>query len=441
MSLLKRTRDFFSELENRLDRRFALFAGGLVLLNLLLSVATIIKVPYTEIDWVAYMEEVSGVLNDGQLDYVALRGGTGPLVYPAGFVYLFSALYYLTDHGTDVRKAQYCFAVFQSVLLVLVLFVYRKCYNDRADRPDFPIWVAGFLVLSRRVMSLFVLRLFNDGIQMVFMYAAIASFTLNQWGLGCFLFSLSVSIKMNALLFAPGIAVLLCQARGTGGAIRRIFLICLPIQLALGAPFLWHAPWSYVSRAFELTRQFLYKWSVNGAVLSEHLFLDKKLSLLLLILHLVTLLVFGQVKWTAQAEGGLLGLLHVTKEGKNKQGWLRQVLTEKRTRQLNAGHVSFVLLTCNFVGIVFSRTLHYQFYLWYAHSLPLLIWKTSLFWIAKIALLLVIEIVFNVYPPHRLAALSLHVAHFVLLFMLWLKPSASSQSIYKDLKKKVEKQN
>lgn len=39
----------------------------------------------TEIDWVAYMEEVEGVVN-GTWDYIKLRGGTGPLVYPAGTV-------------------------------------------------------------------------------------------------------------------------------------------------------------------------------------------------------------------------------------------------------------------------------------------------------------------------------------------------------------------
>lgn len=33
----------------------------------------------TEIDWVAYMQEVEGVLN-GTFDYALLKGNTGPLV-------------------------------------------------------------------------------------------------------------------------------------------------------------------------------------------------------------------------------------------------------------------------------------------------------------------------------------------------------------------------
>ena len=52
----------------------------------------------TEIDWKAYMDEVEGVVN-GTYDYTQLRGDTGPLVYPAGFVYLFLGFYYATDLG------------------------------------------------------------------------------------------------------------------------------------------------------------------------------------------------------------------------------------------------------------------------------------------------------------------------------------------------------
>ena len=33
----------------------------------------------TEIDWVAYMDEVEGVIN-GTFDYMKLKGETGPLV-------------------------------------------------------------------------------------------------------------------------------------------------------------------------------------------------------------------------------------------------------------------------------------------------------------------------------------------------------------------------
>lgn len=60
----------------------------------------------TEIDWVAYMQEVSGFLA-GERDYLNIRGDTGPLVYPAGFLYLYSGLYYLTKAGQEIVKGMF----------------------------------------------------------------------------------------------------------------------------------------------------------------------------------------------------------------------------------------------------------------------------------------------------------------------------------------------
>jgi alpha-1,3-mannosyltransferase len=47
------------------------------------------------------MQEVKGFI-DGERNYLNLKGDTGPLVYPAGFVYIFSGLYWLTDEGKDI---------------------------------------------------------------------------------------------------------------------------------------------------------------------------------------------------------------------------------------------------------------------------------------------------------------------------------------------------
>jgi hypothetical protein len=79
----------------------------------------------TEIDWEAYMQEVGGVIG-GEYDYARLEGGTGPLVYPAGFVYLFGALYHLTDKGTNVLRAQYIFAGLYLTMVALVGYIYTR---------------------------------------------------------------------------------------------------------------------------------------------------------------------------------------------------------------------------------------------------------------------------------------------------------------------------
>jgi alpha-1,3-mannosyltransferase len=62
---------------------------------------------YTEIDFKTYMQQVEHFWN-GERDYYQISGDSGPLVYPAGFLYLFSAIKYLTSDG-DIMQAQLVF--------------------------------------------------------------------------------------------------------------------------------------------------------------------------------------------------------------------------------------------------------------------------------------------------------------------------------------------
>lgn len=51
---------------------------------------------------------------------------TGPLVYPAGFVYIYSALYKLTNNGQNILLAQYLFMALYIVFIATVFFVYAR---------------------------------------------------------------------------------------------------------------------------------------------------------------------------------------------------------------------------------------------------------------------------------------------------------------------------
>ena len=79
----------------------------------------------TEIDWVAYMEQVAQYLG-GERNYEAIKGGTGSLVYPAAHVYTYSVLYKLTDGGKNILLAQGLFAGVYMVALGVVMACYRK---------------------------------------------------------------------------------------------------------------------------------------------------------------------------------------------------------------------------------------------------------------------------------------------------------------------------
>lgn len=67
---------------------------------------------------------------------------------------------------------------------------------------------------------------------MLFLYASILLFVKNKWIYGSILFSLGVSIKMNVLLFAPGLFVILCLSHGLFNTLKYIIL-CGLVQVNL----------------------------------------------------------------------------------------------------------------------------------------------------------------------------------------------------------------
>lgn len=97
------------------------------------------------------------------------------------------------------------------------------------------------------------------------------------------------------------------------------------------------------------------------------------------------------------------------------------------------------IFTSNFIGVVFARTLHYQFYCWYFHTIPYLLWHTSIPLFGKLAVLGGIEYAFNVFPATPLSSAVLQVylygpvlrlsemwllqmCHILLLVALWISP-------------------
>lgn len=244
----------------------------------------------TEIDWKAYMEEVEGYL-DGETDYRNLRGNTGPLVYPAGFLYVYSVLRYLTNAGTDILTAQYIFISIYLMNLLVVLGLYLK-------NRKFPALLAVALILSKRIHSIFMLRMFNDCIAAFLGYVAIYCYTNRQWELGSIVYSSAVSIKMNMFLYAPGVFLVLLFGTGISKTIWCITL-CAIVQVVLGFPFLSTYPYSYLGKAFELGRVFEYKWTVNYRFLSEEIFVSKPLAMGLLACTVIAYLIFLS-RWTTQ---------------------------------------------------------------------------------------------------------------------------------------------
>jgi alpha-1,3-mannosyltransferase len=425
----------------------------LLIAEVTLTTLIVIRVPYTEIDWVAYMQEVT-LYQEGERDYIRIRGDTGPLVYPAGFLYLYSWLKSLTVRGVganshaldgstsseSIRRIQWVFSLLYLLNSLVVLSLYnsvlrRKRKNHDLNHNHQPsntstivVWswriAMGITCISKRLHSIFILRLFNDAPAMLLLHLSIFLFACcDAWSLGCVVFSLAVSIKMNILLFAPGLLLLLLQKnQSIYGTIKHL-AICAMVQLILGWPFISTYPVSYIKKAFEFDRVFFYKWTVNWKLLPEEIFVSKTWATLLLVSHLGTLMLLA-AKWCKASDN---------QRGKAKgRKWLCWSKSNGVNLQMNPEYIIYTMVVSNYVGIAFARTLHYQFYCWYYLSLPMIHWmsigptteimRASLHVATSAISIFCIEAAFNAYPATFLSSMILQLSHAFLLVKIFWTP-------------------
>jgi alpha-1,3-mannosyltransferase len=123
-------------------------------------------------------------------------------------------------------------------------------------------------------------------------------------------------------------------------------------------------------------------------------------------------------------------LLYRTTDESNKE-------KGKDSTSLKSIYIVTTLFTCNFIGIFCARSLHYQFYTWYFHQLPFLIWiiRDVIPIPIGIFILLGIEIVWNIYPSSFWSSLTLQILHIVLMWGV-IASSNTAVPIVKAKKKK-----
>jgi len=364
-----------------------LAAAAILVLEVIINIIVINKVKYTEIDWIAYMQEVEGVKN-GTYDYSLLKGDTGPLVYPGGFVWIYLLLYIITSQGKNVMLGQYIFCFLYVINLALVFRILDKTKK-------IPPYLFGILSLtSYRIHSIFVLRLFNDPIAVMLLYAAINLFLDEYWSLGSLVFSMAVSVKMNILLYAPALLLAYIVLLGYKQTVLQLF-ICGMFQVLVGLPFLLENPVNYLIGAFNLGRVFMFKWTVNFRFLPEEIFVSRYFHLCLLAAQIIVL-------------GLCLPYCYR----------FLKAYAKIRTLDIPSAAQLFVLpmFLSNFIGVIFARSLHYQFYVWYYHTLAYLAWCTSYNTVTRLLILGVIEMCWNTYPSTVYSSIALHCCHAALLY-------------------------
>lgn len=362
----------------------------LLLLDALLCSLIISKVSYTEIDWKAYMEQVKQYDN-GERDYTQIRGGTGPLVYPAAHVYIYWGLYHITSKGTNILLAQRIFGILYLGTLSIVMACYR--------RAKAPLYIFPMLILSKRLHSIFVLRLFNDCFAVFFLWVAIYIFQRRIWTLGSLAYSWGLGIKMSLLLALPAIGTVLFLGKGVKGSLKQAWLMA-QLQTVIALQFLPVNGIGYLSRAFEFSRQFLFVWTVNWRFIGEDIFLSKGFSIILLVGHVSALALFITTRWLRPAEKTAIELLHQALKMEEPLGKMQHAVSIR----VSPNYILTTILTANAIGMLFARSLHYQFYAYIAWSTPFLLWRSGMHPVLQYAVFAVQEWAWNVYPSTNVSS-------------------------------------
>ena len=188
------------------------------------------------------MEQVTQYV-DGERDYTLIKGATGPLVYPAAHVYIYSALHYVADGGKDILLAQIIFGGLYLGTLTLVMACYRAAkvtpraieslasLTNSSGTFQAPPYIFPLLILSKRLHSLFVLRLFNDCFAVGALFLAIYVYQKRLWTIGSIVYSFGVGIKMSLLLAAPAVGIMLLQALPVRGRAMSAAFIMAQVQV------------------------------------------------------------------------------------------------------------------------------------------------------------------------------------------------------------------
>jgi len=148
---------------------------------------------------------------------------------------------------------------------------------------------------------------------------------------------------------------------------------------------------------------------VNWRMIGQDTFLSRQWANGLFLGHVSTLAAFGLFVW-CKRDGGVWTVL--------RRGFRKPDLPASFA-PLTADYIATIFFTSNLIGIIFARSLHYQFYSWYAQQLPFLAWRTRFPVLVKIGLIIAIEYSWNVFPSTPFSSTVLLVANSILLGGVW----------------------
>ncbi|POS84210.1 hypothetical protein EPUL_003619 [Erysiphe pulchra] len=183
----------------------------------------------------------------------------------------------------------------------------------------------------------------------------------------------------------------------------------------MAIPFLSSNAIGYFSKAFEFSRQFNFKWTVNWRFVGETTFLNRKFSIALLAGHLCTIVLFITTRWLRPIQKPIKEVMkNFLKLQMSFEGSQHAI-----SRRTNSNFILTTVLSANAIGFLFARSLHYQFYAYIALASPFLLWRAGLHPIFQYFLWALQEWAWNVYPSTNLSSKVVVIVQLFVIFSIW----------------------
>ena len=202
-----------------------------------------------------------------------------------------------------------------------------------------------------------------------------------------------------------------------------MLMLMAQVQVLIAIPFISVNPWSYASRAFQLTRQFLFKWTVNWRFVGEQIFLSQGFALTLLVINFLILALFTFTRWTRPSGKTPLGLAKTLfKQAPPK-------VQQQISKSVSPDFIMTSIITSLITGLACARSLHYQFFAYIAWSTPFLLWKSAMPAPFIIATWAVQELAWNIYPSTDMSSMVVVACLVIQVFGVWLGTSDDLPSV------------
>lgn len=302
-------------------------------------------------------------------------------MYPAGHVIIYT--FYERIFGVKEDRGWISYTPAQLTFVpvqLAVTYVVHRIYRIISPQPYFD---CVFFLFTVRVRNVFVNGMFNDTFETFFAYVALYMLLRRrdpEKVIG--VYSIALSIKMNAALWAPAVATHYLCTLGwwkTLKACRWGFIY----QIVIALPFLYGNAYHYITRSFQLGRTFFWAISVSWKWVPKEIFEWTGFVAYLQGFQIVIVAFFMVIqRWI----------------------YMQRILpinNDRHRDSVDTMRLARFVISTHFAGVVFARSLHYSFYLWYFHTIPFLLRATKVRWSARIAFAISLEIAWNQWQPYK----------------------------------------